>query len=331
MKICIYGAGAIGGYLGARLSRAGVDVSLIARGPHLRAIQENGLTLREGGGEIKVRLPCSDNPEDFSFQDYVIISVKAHAVPAIAPRMAPLLGPNTAVVPATNGVPWWYFYKTGSELDGRRIKILAPDGIQWRHLGPERVIGCVIYPAAEIVEPGVIQHVALNRVPLGEPDGSRTDRVMALSEIMIAAGLRAPVRSRIRDDIWVKLWGNMSFNPISVLTGATLQQIGADPEVRSIVRTMMIEARTIGEALGVRFPIDVERRIDGGVQVGDHKTSTLQDLEAGKSLELDALLGAVCELGRLVGVETPVSDIINTLARQRAITAGCYPAGQITG
>jgi len=325
VKVCIYGAGAIGGYLGARLSLGGVDVSLIARGPHLRAIQKNGLTLREDGKATNIRLPCSENPEDFSVQDYVIVTVKAHSGPVIAPKMGPLLGPNTAVVPAVNGVPWWYFYKLDGPFEGRRIEILDPGGAQWNHIGPNRVIGCVVYPAAEIVEPGVIQHVALNRVPLGEPDGSRTDRVLALSEVMIAAGLRAPVRSRIRDDIWVKLWGNMSFNPISVLTGATLREIGTDPGVRSVVRAMMVEAQEIGETLGVKFPIDLERRIDGGAQVGDHKSSTLQDLEAGKTLELDALLGAVCELGRVVGVETPTMDMINALTRQRAIMVGCYP------
>ena len=325
MKVCICGAGAIGGYLGVKLSLAGVDVSLIARGPHMLAIQENGLTLREEEDEINVRLPCSENPEDFSVQDYVILAVKSHAAPIIAPKLFPLLGPSTAVVTAVNGVPWWYFYKHGGPFDGRRVEILDPGGAQWDHIGPERVIGCVVYPAAEVVEPGVIQHVALNRLPLGEPDGSRTDRALALSEAMIAAGLRAPVRSRIRDDIWVKLWGNMSFNPISVLTGATLREIGTDPGVRVVVRRMMTEAQEIGEALGVRFRVDLEKRINGGTEVGDHKSSTLQDLEAGKRLELDAILGAVCEMGRLVGIETPAMDMINALTRQRATIAGCYP------
>jgi len=324
VKVCIYGAGAIGGYLGVKLASVGVDVCLIARGPHLAAIQKNGLTLREDGKETNIRIPCSKDPADFPPQDYVFVTVKAHAAPKIVDKVVPLLGPKTAVVPAVNGVPWWYFYKIGGQLEGRTIETVDPRGLQWNKIGPERVIGCVVYPAAEIPEPGVVQHVSLNRVPLGEPDGTRSDRVLELSQAMIAGGLKAPVRARIRDDIWVKLWGNMSFNPVSVLTGATLRQIGTDPGLRGLVREMMIEGQKIGEGLGVKFPVDIEKRINGAVEVGEHKTSTLHDFEAGKPIEIDALLGAVCELGRFVGVETPTMNLIWALTRQRAITAGCY-------
>ncbi len=325
MKICIYGAGAIGGYLAVKLASAGVDVCLVARGPHLAAMKNKGLTLRENDTEINLRIPCSENSSDFPVQDYVFVTVKAHTAPKIVDQVLPLLGPKTAVVPAVNGVPWWYFYKTGGRWEGSKIDAVDPAGQQWKKIGPHRVLGCVVYPAAEIIEPGIVQHVSLNRIPLGEPDGDRSERVLTLSKAMIASGLKAPVRARIRDDIWVKLWGNLSFNPVSVLTGATLSEIGTNQGTRSLVRDMMIEAQNIGEQLGITFPVDVDRRINGAVEVGAHKTSTLQDFEAGKPIEIDALLGAVCELGRLVGVETPTMNLVWSLTRQRAITAGCYP------
>jgi 2-dehydropantoate 2-reductase len=325
LKICIFGAGAIGGYLGAKLAKTGATVTLIARGPHLEAIRRDGLRLIGDGETITAKVPCTDDPAEAGPQDYVIIALKAHSVPAIAERLAPLLGPETAVVPAVNGVPWWYFHKLPGPWEGRRLESVDPDGVQWRHIGPERVIGCVVYPAAEIVEPGVIRHIALDRVPIGEPDGSRTERATALSKAMIAAGIKAPVRPRIRDDVWIKLWGNMAFNPVSVLTGGTLAEIALDPAVRSVVRALMVEAQEIGEKLGAKFPIGVEKRIDGGAEVGDHKSSTLQDFEKRRPLEIDALMGAIAELGRLVGVATPTIDMIYALVRQRASTAGCYP------
>ena len=239
--------------------------------------------------------------------------------------MKPLLGPDTAVVPAVNGVPWWYFHKLEGPWEGTRVETVDPGGAQWTHIGPERVIGCVVYPAAEVIEPGVVRHIALDRVPLGELDGTRSERAQALSKALIEAGVKAPVRPRIRDDVWIKLWGNCAFNPVSVLTGGTLGEIAHDPATRAVVRAMMVEAQAIGEKLGARFPIDVERRIEGAAEVGDHKSSTLQDFERGRPMEIDALVAAVAELGRLVDIPTPTIDMIYALVRQRARTAGCYP------
>ena len=325
MKICVYGAGAIGGYMAARLAHAGSQVTVIARGAKLEAMRKNGLTLLSEAGDITTRPAVTDEPAEAGPQDYVIIAMKAHSVPAVAERMAPLFGPETAVVPAVNGVPWWYFHKLDGPWQDRQIETVDLGGAQWTHIGPERVIGCVVYPAAEVIEPGVVRHIALDRMPIGEPDGSKSDRAQALSKAMIAAGMKSPVRPRIRDDIWIKLWGNVAFNPVSMLTGATLGEIAADDLVRPVVREMMVEAKAIGEKLGVNFPIDVDRRLAGGGEVGDHKTSTLQDLEAGQPVELPALVGAVAELGRMTGVPTPTIDTIYALARQRAITAGVWP------
>jgi len=325
MRICVYGAGAIGGYIAARLAHAGAEVTVIARGAKLAAIRANGLRLISADDDITTRPAVTDDPAVAGAQDYVIIAMKAHSVPAVAAQMAPLLAPSTAVVPAVNGVPWWYFHKLGGPYEGRRLETVDPGGAQWTHIGPERVIGCVVYPAAEVVEPGVVRHVALDRLPLGEPDGSRSERALALSKVMVGAGLKSPVRPRIRDDIWIKLWGNVALNPISMLTGATLAGMCNDDLVRPVVRAMMLEAQAIGEALGVSFPIDVDRRIAGAAEVGEHRTSTLQDLEAGQPVELPALVGAVAELGRLVGIATPIIDTVYALARQRALGAGVWP------
>ena len=325
MKVCVYGAGAIGGYFGARLARCGHDVTLIARGPHLDAMRKNGLRLIGADDDFTVHPLCTDDPAEAGPQDYVIVTLKAHSVPAVAERMKPLLGPDTAVVPAVNGVPWWYFHKLEGPWEGTRVETVDPGGAQWTHIGPERVIGCVVYPAAEVIEPGVVRHIALDRVPLGELDGTRSERAQALSKALIEAGVKAPVRPRIRDDVWIKLWGNCAFNPVSVLTGGTLGEIAHDPATRAVVRAMMVEAQAIGEKLGARFPIDVERRIEGAAEVGDHKSSTLQDFERGRPMEIDALVAAVAELGRLVDIPTPTIDMIYALVRQRARTAGCYP------
>ena len=323
MRICIYGAGAIGGYLGAQLALAGEDVTLIARGAHLEAMRENGLKLLIDGQERVAHPFCTDDPSQAGPQDYVIVTLKAHSAPVIVEPMQPLLGRDTSVVTAVNGVPWWYFY----ELDGRwrdhRLETVDPGGVQWDGIGPERAIGCVVYPATEVVEPGVIQHLDGNRFTLGEPSGEKTERVKALASALIAAGFRAPVR-RIRDEIWVKLWGNLSFNPISALTLETLDTVATDPGTRAVSKAMMLEAKAIGDELGVRFPVDVERRIDGAAAVGSHRTSMLQDLERGRPMEIDALVSAVQEMGRLVGVPTPTIDVVLALVRQRARVAGAY-------
>ncbi|MFT5486623.1 MAG: 2-dehydropantoate 2-reductase, partial [Alphaproteobacteria bacterium] len=273
MKICIYGAGAIGGYLGAGLALNGADVTLIARGPHLAAMQENGLKLIKDGEERVARVTATDDPAEAGPQDYVIVTLKAHSVPPIADQFAPLFHDKTAVVWGVNGIPWWYFYGLDGDHTDRRIECLDPDGVLWDHLGPERMIGCAVYPAAEVSEPGVIQHVEGDRFSLGEPSGEKTDRILALSAALIGAGFKAPVRPQIRNELWVKLWGNLSFNPISALTHATLETIGTDPGTREIARRMMLEGQEIGEALGVRFAVDVEKRINGAVDVGAHKTS----------------------------------------------------------
>jgi 2-dehydropantoate 2-reductase len=324
MKICIFGAGAIGGYMGAKLAAAGADVSLVARGPHLRAMQERGLTLIEEGERRTVAVRAAEDPAALGMQDYVVVTLKAHSVPPVVARMQPLIGPETTIVSGVNGVPWWYFHKIGGPLEGTRLQSVDPGDAQWRGFGPDRVLGCVVYPAAEVEEPGVIRHIEGNRFSLGEPDGSKSDRAERLSAALTAAGLKAPVRPRIRDEIWVKLWGNLSFNPISALTHATLDVLCTDPGTRGVARAMMLEAQTIAEALGVRFPIDVDRRIEGGAAVGAHRTSMLQDLDAGRPMEIDALVGAVQELGRLTGTATPAIDTVLALVRLRARVAGLY-------
>jgi 2-dehydropantoate 2-reductase len=324
MRVCIYGAGAIGGYLGVSLAEAGCEVSLVARGPHLAAIQANGLSLLKDGERRTVQLKASENPEDLGPQDHVIVALKAHSVTAVARRMTALFHDDTSVVTAVNGVPWWYFHRLGGDLEGTKLESVDPGGVQWDTLGPERAIGCVVYPACEIEEPGVITHQDGDRFTLGEPSGEKTERVQALSEAMRAGGLKAPVRPRIRDEIWVKLWGNLSFNPISALTGATLEEICGFDETRAVARAMMLEGQAIGEALGVRFAIPVDKRIDGAAAVGAHKTSMLQDLERGRAMEIDALVTAVQELGRLTGVATPTIDAVLALVKLRGRTAGCY-------
>lgn len=321
MRICIFGAGAIGGYLGAKLAQAGVDVGIVARGPHLEAIRRKGLTLIENGTTTEHRVRASADARDFGPQDYVILTLKAHSVPAIVGDLAPILEPATTVVSGVNGIPWWYFHKIGGPLEGTRLASVDPGDVQWNGIGPDRVLGCVVYPAAEVPEPGTVRHIEGNRFSLGEPNGSKSARAVALSAALTAAGLKAPVRPKLRDEIWVKLWGNLSFNPISALTHATLEILCTDPGTRAIARAMMVEAQVIAEKLGVSFPIDVDRRIDGGAAVGAHRTSMLQDLEAGRPMEIDALVGSVQELGRLTGSPTPTIDIILALIRQRAAVA----------
>jgi 2-dehydropantoate 2-reductase len=325
MRICIYGAGSIGGSLGVQLALAGEDVTLIARGPHLDAMRRHGVRLLIDGAERVAHPLCTDDPAMAGAQDFVIITLKAHSVPAIVDVMQPLLGPETAVVWAVNGVPWWYFYGVDPPGQERRLETVDPGGLQWSRIGPQRIVGCVVYPAAEIVEPGVIRHIEGNRYTLGEPDGRRTERVERLSHALIAAGFRAPVR-RVRDEIWVKLWGNLSFNPISALTLATLDVIAKDPGTRAVAKALMLEAQAIGEQLGVRFPVAVEQRMDGAAAVGAHRTSMLQDLEKGRPMEIDALVTAVQEMGRLVGVPTPTIDTVLALVQQRARVAGTYPS-----
>jgi 2-dehydropantoate 2-reductase len=323
LKIAVYGAGAIGGLLGARLAAAGVEIGLIARGAHLAAIRARGLELRHAGQSLRVHPVATDDAAELGPQDYVVVTLKAHQVPGAVPAMRPLLGPETAVVMAVNGIPWWYFFGLDGPFRDRRLASVDPGDVQWRGIGPERVIGCVVYPAAEVVAPGVVELIEGDRFSLGEPTGERSPRVERLARTLVAAGLKAPVRPRIRDEIWVKLWGNLSFNPISALTCATLDLIAGDPGTRAVARAMMLEAQAIALRLGVRFAIDVDRRIAGAAAVGAHRTSMLQDLERGRPLELDALVTVVQEMGRMVGLPTPTIETVLALTRLRARTAGC--------
>ena len=326
MKVCIYGAGAIGGYLGVEMARApGVEVSLIARGAHLKAIQESGLKLLIDGEERVARLNATDDPAALGPQDHVIIALKAHQAWEVAEQMVPLLGPETSVVTCQNGVPWWYFHGLEGQYADLRLGSVDPDDRQWNAIGPQRAIGCVVYPAAEITEPGVIKHTYGNKFALGEPDGSESERCKALSAAMEAGGLKAPVLPHIRNEIWLKLWGNLCFNPISALTRATLDVVATEPGTRSLAREMMIEAQRIAVRLGVHFRVDVERRINGAAKVGAHRTSMLQDLERGRQLEIDALLTVVQEMGRMVEMETPHIDSVLSLVQQLGRTQGLYP------
>jgi 2-dehydropantoate 2-reductase len=324
MKICIFGAGAIGGYLGVQLAQTGAEVSLVARGAHLEAMRKNGVRLIKDGEETVAHPTCTNDPAELGVQDYVIVGLKAHQLSAAVDSMQPLLGNDTGIVTAVNGIPYWYFYRHGQRLDGTVVESVDPGGRQWKGLRPERAIGCIVYPATEVVEPGVIRHVYGDNFPIGEPSGERTERVERLSKIFESAGLKAPVLDKIRDEIWLKLWGNVSFNPISALTHATLDVITTDSGTRAVAKSMMLEAKEIADRLGVSFRVDVERRIEGARKVGAHKTSMLQDLERGRAMEIDPLVTVVQEIGRLTEVPTPTIDVVLALVQQRARVAALY-------
>lgn len=318
MRICVFGAGAIGGYLAVELARAGVDVSVVARGPHLAAIRENGLRLLIGAESHVARIACTDTPAELGMQDYVIIALKAHAISDAVASMVPLLGPETSIVTASNGIPYWYFCAGQSAFSGARVEAIDPGGRQWQILGPERAIGCVVFPATEVIAPGVIQHEHGNKFPIGEPGGERSDRIERLHQALVAAGFDAPIRADIRDEIWLKLWGNLCFNPISALTLATIDVVTGDAGTRAICRSMMMEMQAIGERLGLRLRVDLDKRIEGARALGPHKMSMLQDLEHGREMEIEPLVGVVQELGRLTEVPTPTVDVVLALIRQRA-------------
>jgi 2-dehydropantoate 2-reductase len=311
MKVCIVGAGAIGGLLAVQLARSGTEVSVVARGAHLEAIRERGLTLiGEDGSEHSVRLAASQSFSELGRHDLVVLGMKAHQVGAVAPELGHLMGPATSVVTTQNGLPWWYFQKLDSPYRGRVLESVDPGGLVARHIEVERVIACIAYPAAEIVRPGVIRHIEGNRFSLGELDGEKSPRLRQLSERLQAAGFKAPMSTDIRSEIWLKLWGNCSFNPISALTHATLADICEFPLTRELAANVMREAQAIGDHLGVRFLVSLEKRIAGAQAVGKHKTSMLQDVEAGRALELDALVGSVIELGHMTATPTPYLDAL---------------------
>ena len=325
MKICIYGAGAIGGYLGAKLTEIGADVTLIARGPHYEAIRQDGLRLRKDGKELVVYPKCVNTAEKAGKQDYIFVTLKAHSVPGCLDAFEVLMKDDTSFVWGVNGIPWWYFYNhPDSNFKNKKVTSVDPDNSQWTDIGPEKIIGCIVNPASEVIKPGVIQHLEGDKFQLGEINGEDTDRVKNLSSVLEKAGFQAPIRPNIKGDIWLKLFGNLSFNPISSLTTSTLVKICSDEEVRNVVRNMMIEAHSIAKKLGIDKPFDVERRIDAAKAVGEHKTSMLQDLERERPMEINALIGSVQELGRITSIATPTIDTVLALTKLRAKEAKLY-------
>ena len=317
MKIAVVGAGAIGGYLGAKLALAGEEVSFIARGANLAALQANGirLILEDGTEQVARNIRAVQKMADAGPQDAVLLTLKAHQVKDVLPDLRALLGPETMVVTMQNGIPWWYFHKLGGPFDGRALSSVDPDGAIAATIEVERVIGSVVYPASELAAPGVVRVIEGNRFTLGELDGSKSPRIEALAQAMIRAGFKAPVSKDIRAEIWLKLWGNLTFNPISALTHATLADICADPHGRALAAQMMREAQAVAESLGITFRVTLDKRIEGAARVGRHKTSMLQDIEAGREPEIDALVGSVIELGRLTGVATPHIDTVYALVK----------------
>ena len=310
MRFAIFGAGAIGAYLGAKLALAGEDVVLIARGAHLRAMQENGVRVRSPEGDFEAHPTATDDPTEVGEVDFLVLTVKAHGLTAIAPRLAPMIGPQTTIVPAQNGIPWWYFQRHGGPWEDTRLESVDPGGVIASHIPADRVIGCVVYPAAVIAEPGIIEHTEGNRFSIGELDGSTSSRCRILSKAMVGAGLRAPIRSNIRQEIWVKLLGNIAFNPVSALTKASMIEIATDPDARAMVRAMMEEANAVAEALGIEMPVSIDQRMAGAEKVGEHTTSMLQDVEAAKPLEIGGLVGSVLELGTMLGMPMPYTSTV---------------------
>ncbi len=318
MKTLIAGAGAIGAYMGARMARAGQDVTLFARGPHLRAMQEHGVRVESAEGSFVARPRLAGTLEEVGPVDVVFLGVKAHSLPQLVPHLGTVLGPETTVVSTQNGVPWWFFQGWDGPMKDVRLERVDPGGVIAAAIEARRVLGSIVYFSTEIAAPGVVRHTEGNRISLGEPDGSRSERIRCIADALIAAGLRAPVTTHIRQEIWVKILGNVAFNPISALTGATLVQMARDPEVRELVANIMREAAAVGTRLGLELPISIEQRIAGAEKVGEHKTSMLQDLEAGRQLELEAVVGAVVELGERLGLAMPCTRTVYACAQQRA-------------
>ena len=305
MKFLIAGAGAIGAYMGARMARAGLDVTLYARGPHLRAMQEHGVQVKSTEGDFVARPRIASSLEEAGPVDVVVLGVKAHGLTQLAPQLKPVLGPETTVVSTQNGIPWWYFQGFGGEWEGMRLERIDPGGVTAAAIESRRVVGSIVYFSTEITAPGVIQHNEGNRISLGEPDGTRSERCRRIAEALIASGLRCPVTTRLRHEIWVKVLGNASLNPVSALTRSTLGEMLRDEGVRSVIRNIMLEVEAVAHKLGMELPVSVDQRIAGAEKVGAHKTSMLQDLEAGRPMEIEAIVGAVVELGERLGVPMP--------------------------
>ena len=330
-KVCIFGAGSIGGYLAACLSKTNVDLSLIARGPHKKAIEENGLTLIKEDKSENFKLKVTDDPKTLDVQDYIFISVKAHVISNIVDSLKHIIGEKTSIVSAVNGLPWWYFYKanTGTNLDNQHIDSVDPEGKIWRNLNPSKAIGCVVYPAAEITQPGIIKHNGGERFTLGEPDGSKSERLKVIADLLIAGGLKAPQKTNLRDEIWIKLWGNCSFNIISALYDKTLDEIGNDPELLTIVRKMMEECQNVGEKIGVRFNVSIDHRINAAISIKGHKPSTTQDLYAKRSLEIDPIVGSLIEIGNKVNIKTESLKSEYEKLKSKAEKLGLYKRSKI--
>ena len=317
MKICIVGAGATGGYLGVKLINAGFDVSLVARGAHLTAMKKKGLTLIENDKEITCSPKCSDSMKELGKMDFIFITLKAYSINGLVEEISTMFDENTSVISAYNGIPWWYFFGAEGQFKNYRIKCIDPENIQWNVITPERIIGCVVYPATEIIEPGVIKHIEGNRFSLGEPNGAQTERISRISKAMAKADLKAPVRKNIRQEIWMKLIGNLAFNPLSVITEETLDVLLLNEENKKTAYEAMKEATSIMDKLNVPMSVSIDQRIEGAAKVGSHKTSMLQDYERGKELELDALVVAVKEIADLLGIKTPTIDrILHTVTEK---------------
>ena len=310
MKFTVVGAGAIGAFVGAMLARSGEDVTLIARGPHLRAMQEHGVRVRGALGSFDARVSATDDPATVGAVDVVLLTLKAHSLTTMAPRLAPLICAETSVVSAQNGIRWWYFYHHGGDWDGTQLESVDPGGVINQSIDPARVIGCVIYPSAIITEPGIIQHIEGTRFAIGEPDGSKSERCRKIADAFIKAGLRCPIRTNIRHDMWVKLMGNVAYNPISALTRATLIEIVQCAETRQLAASIMAEAESVAQRLGIEMGVSIEQRLEGAEKVGHHKTSMLQDLESGRPMELEAIVGAVVELGDRMRLPLPCTKAI---------------------
>ncbi len=317
MRICVVGAGAIGGLIGVKLHNSGQDVTLIARGPHLQAIRQNGLKLqmKDGTTEVAQGVAATDKMPEVGEQDLVILGLKAHQIAPVVGEIRTLFGPETIVLTTQNGIPWWYFQRHGGEFEGHAVRAVDPDGILAAKIEPERILGCIAYPAAEIVQPGFIRHIEGTRFPVGELDGSESDRAKQVSQVLIDAGFKSPILENIRAEMWLKAWGNLTFNPVSALTHSTLVDICQFTPTRELAASMMREAQDIANKLGITFRLSLEKRIDGAEKVGKHKTSMLQDVEVGKALEIEALLGAIVEFGKLTNTPTPHLDAVYALIR----------------
>ena len=323
MKFLIAGAGAIGAYMGARMARAGLDVTLFARGPHLRAMQEHGVRVRSAEGDFEARPKLAATLDEVGPVDVVFLAVKAHSLPQLAPQLRPVLGSETTVVSTQNGIPWWFFQGLSGAGEGIRLERVDPAGVIAAAIEPRRVVGSIVYFSTEIIEPGVVLHTEGNRISLGEPDGTRSERCRQIAAALVASGLRCPVTTHIRNEIWVKILGNVAFNPISALTRTTLVEMVRDPEVSALVRNVMTETEAVASKLGFQLPVSLEQRIAGAEKVGEHKTSMLQDLESGRPMELEAIVGAVVELGERLGVPMPHTATVYACTRLLAKHRSC--------